>query len=411
MIQNVQGAVEEKYQGREFQSRVQAPTEEAIYEMLAQLSRFAKEQGLDAVRVEGIHPDPDGGYEATFSAHNWNPIKWVKGKFQKKEESRLVAGLLPTSEYTAEELDAQEELSRTERQSREWERRKGQTGESQQETQYTKTEEVPHEEQGLPKQPKDNPWTAWRKKKAEGRRMEFVEGWEVWGSQNIAGWEGMSDAMKREALEKATRHMPKERAESISKTYREAAQEAAEAGVPFQGYESVKVYQPGHWVERATGKKIPEPRTEAERRDAEYVPGHTLVQKVPVRRSPAQVMFEAQQARTGIEVLREMGEEIKGRRRARKLAPVRAIGSAAKEIVGVAILGTAGTAQAMQPGRGGPQRAARMLAPNVDPRLYEVARPPIPRPMRPQVDLSPLRESVIPRAKVRPPTGRKLRVF
>jgi len=121
---------------------------------------------------------------------------------------------------------------------------------------------------------------------------------------------------------------------------------------------------------------------------------------------PLMRIQEAEVISSNIERLREGREDIKSRAKARKWAPVKSVakigGNVAKEVLGTSIMGMAGVAQGMQPGRGGPQRAQR---------LFGVQTPTAPV-VRPRADLSALRSAVIPkgvRADVH--RARKLRLF
>jgi len=71
---------EEKYQGREITSTIQAPTEEQLDRMISGMRRYAKKEDLGPVDVLQKRQDPDGGWEAIVRSHNWNPIKWIKEK-------------------------------------------------------------------------------------------------------------------------------------------------------------------------------------------------------------------------------------------------------------------------------------------------------------------------------------------
>jgi len=72
----------EKYQGKEFRTHLQANSEEDLNEMIAGLHAYALEYGLDPPRILQRGPDPDGGFEASISSHNKNPIDWIREKFR-----------------------------------------------------------------------------------------------------------------------------------------------------------------------------------------------------------------------------------------------------------------------------------------------------------------------------------------
>lgn len=467
-LDNTKGA---KYQGREIQATIQAPDKSSLEELLAQLSRFSSQNGLDRINVLDAGPDPDGGYKAVVEAHNWNPVKWVKEKFSRNKSEPEPSKMLPesnpqieaeqrrqgeeayrryqTSQPTsAEEVDLVAEVARNRaeaeailkaaRDAKGRFTKKTQSAPPSPPTQPN----AQQQQQSVPPPPQQASEAtgsqqqnenaggniSWEEfshregpdyenqysrgptmnKKQQKERAERLEGMYVYGEQTIPNFKGMTDQQKAEALFAATKGMPEARQRQLAATYRQAAQAATEAGIPFSGYEKVKQYQPGYYVR--DGKPVP--NSEAGKPGVEYVPGQTVTQNVQVTRSPAQVMYEAEQAKTGLMALREVQVELKGRQSERKWAPVKKVGNVAKEVMNVAVLGAAGVAQGMRPGRGGPTRAAHMLAPSVDPRLYSVARPQAPVVARPRVDLSPLRSATMPHGvSAQVHKARKLRLF
>lgn len=71
----------QKYQGKEFTVLLQAPTEQKLEQMINGLKKFAYRFEMEDIKVLSKRKDPDGGWEATIKAHNWNPIQWVKDKY------------------------------------------------------------------------------------------------------------------------------------------------------------------------------------------------------------------------------------------------------------------------------------------------------------------------------------------
>lgn len=439
-----------KYQGKEVEATIQAPDEASLKEMLAQMTRFTSNNGMGKVQILSMGKDPDGGYKAIVTAHNWNPVKWVKEKFSKKEEpvstseSRIL-GLAPSPETEEQAEVASEEAGKQAYESY----LKGQEAKAKAEGRDAKgrfTKRQSTNQQGsagqstnqqsappLPPPPPPNDqtnqtgnagsqnenagehisWEEFVRKEGPGEedqyskgsseskvnkkklkeQEELFEGLYVYGQQNIPNWASLNEQQKREALGNAFKGVSNDRVRDTAKTYREAAHAASEAGTSFQGYETVRTYQPGYYVDKETGKKVPKPTNAEEERKSEYVPGQSVIQKVVVNRSPAQVLYEAEMAKTGLMQIREVQEQFKEQQRQRKWAPVRKVGNVAKEITNVAVLGMAGVAQGMRPGRGGPQRAERIVAPHVDMRLYGVSRPSAAIVARPNVDLSHLRQA------------------
>ena len=72
------------YQGKEFTTVIQANTLRKLNTMIKGLKSYAHEHEMDDFRVLSKEKDPDGGYRAVIQAHNWNPIAWVKEKWEKR---------------------------------------------------------------------------------------------------------------------------------------------------------------------------------------------------------------------------------------------------------------------------------------------------------------------------------------
>lgn len=106
-----------KYQGREFRTHLQAPNPAALERLIAGTRGFAREHDMHDVEVLQKRRDPDGGYEATVIAHNFNPFKWVKEKWGEGEEIRRGAEYARDPEGTEFEwsLEAEEERLKAQR--------------------------------------------------------------------------------------------------------------------------------------------------------------------------------------------------------------------------------------------------------------------------------------------------------
>jgi len=105
------------YQGKEITSTIQAPTREALEDMLGAMRHYSSRQGLGPVKVLESGPDPDGGYRATLVAHNFNPLKWAKEKFKERGEEkeykeRRKAGQVPPEEMSPREQKEEVEANR-----------------------------------------------------------------------------------------------------------------------------------------------------------------------------------------------------------------------------------------------------------------------------------------------------------
>lgn len=71
-----------RYQGREVRVHIKANTLPELNRMITGMRKYAVAHKLGAIKVLRKHKDPDGGYEATIVAHNWNPLKWIAEKWE-----------------------------------------------------------------------------------------------------------------------------------------------------------------------------------------------------------------------------------------------------------------------------------------------------------------------------------------
>ena len=343
----------EKHQGREFTATVQAPDRGELDNLLGQLSRFAKGQGLERIRIVDMHPDPDGGWEAIMKAHNWNPTGWLKGKFGVGKTPKVLTQL------------EEEELARQQAEGLEGEGLpRGATQDV-----YEELEELRRE-----KATAEDTTRKWEEKEKQRASAEAAK-------EYAAKQRGeYKEPTEEELLSKLSPRDRKKYERMIQEGREEEAKarlEALKAGVrPTSETQYAKMWQPGYWSDPATGKAVKEGTPGAEYRPGEY----RFVQMPTAGLTPAELRYKTY-------IQTEQLEQAKATRRSRKLAPYRKVGeiagSAAKELIGVTALGIAGVAQAAQPGKGGPQRASRMLAPSLPMEVYA--------PGRPSMDLSGLR--------------------
>ena len=80
--------VEQKYQGKEMLTTIQAPSAEDLDDMLEGMEEYAEEEGLGDFTILEKGEDKDGGYRAIVAAHNWNPFTWAKEKLAAIKEKR-----------------------------------------------------------------------------------------------------------------------------------------------------------------------------------------------------------------------------------------------------------------------------------------------------------------------------------
>jgi len=72
---------ERRYQGREITATLQANSKRELMELVRGLKKYAKNYKMDSsITVHEVDEDPDGGWKALVTAHNFNPFKWVKEK-------------------------------------------------------------------------------------------------------------------------------------------------------------------------------------------------------------------------------------------------------------------------------------------------------------------------------------------
>lgn len=335
-----------KYQGKELQSTLQAPTESSLQEMVESARGFAEENKLEEFKILEFGKDPDGGYRAIVTAHNWNPISWIKGKLTRKKEpeGEEVPGEVPELEGATAE-GAWEETERLRK-----------------ETEDVKAgEERRKQEERLGKEQ--------RKQQEEFAREER----ERLGSEE-------EEKRKKEEEEFLKRFPPKYRKEA-KKRFEEAEREKTSAAfevwsqsVPEAITQYHKTLQKEYWTDKDTGQPVPEPRTAEERARSDYHPSQWAFQPVERKLSSPERLAVARTLELEgmeLEMARDKYKQFK-RERHPAYRAVKAAGGFGQFMAGAVTLGVAGVARGAQPGRGGPARAARMHAPGVPMELYAV---------------------------------------
>ena len=71
------------FQGNEFTVVLQAPTALALKQKLTNFHKFALAEGYENFAVLSEGPDPDGGFKAIATAHNFNPVTWASEQFHR----------------------------------------------------------------------------------------------------------------------------------------------------------------------------------------------------------------------------------------------------------------------------------------------------------------------------------------
>jgi hypothetical protein len=107
---------EQQYQGKEILTTIQAPTVDALDDMLEGMRDYAEGEGLEEFTILEKGEDPDGGYRAVISAHNWNPVTWfrerMEGRYKKKreEEKEVYATVKPYIKKETDTIDVKKAL-------------------------------------------------------------------------------------------------------------------------------------------------------------------------------------------------------------------------------------------------------------------------------------------------------------
>lgn len=366
----------ERYQGKEQTSILQAPTEKELNSLIGSSKVFTKSQGMETFQVLQKGKDPDGGYRAVIASHNFNPIKWIGEKVRRKKPEEeedtgpkyigpaTAEGAWEETERVREEAARRLDEERTARGTAEDTARKWEFKEKIRGKQKTR------EEQTSPPPPNQEDILS----KFSGRERKKIE-------------KRLQEAKKAKAY---------------------ADIEIMESGIPEKVKSVQKIWQQGYWISNVTGATIPEPRTAAERREASYHPPEYRFIEVNKPLSSMERLATARAMRGGaIELgLQEAKYKQFKREQSRPYKAARGAVEAGKTLTAVSMLAAAGTAKSLQPGRGGPKRAANMFAPSVPLDLYAV-KPVLGVGMPRAKDLTGaglghLREATLPRVGRRP---------
>jgi len=322
-----------RYQGKEETSILQANSMKDLNALIRSSKEFAKKNDLVNFRVLGKGKDPDGGYRAVVTAHNWNPIKWVKEKLSRKPRPEAEPKPEPITEAEYREVPGEGTIS-------------GSEGEA--ENQKFKEDEA--------KRRAEDEFTRQRAANEAAERMEYerLRAQRKVEEEELARKIGKLPPKERKRYEK--------RAGESFKTQAEAAFELWEGNIPKKKKKLVHQWndQTKQWEWR----------------------------EIEVTLSPQERLAEARIQKLGGVMIEEEIAEAKQRKRERS-TPYRiskAIGGFGQEMAAVSMLGVAGTAQAILP-RGKPSKA-RGLVPSLPIEAYRVGTP--------NVDLSGLRRPLQP---------------
>ena len=84
-IRAVKGKMPKRYPGNSWTVIIQGPTEAAVKVSISSLDEAALQRDMDPCEILTLEPDPNGGYRAVVSFHNFNPITWASEKLHRAE--------------------------------------------------------------------------------------------------------------------------------------------------------------------------------------------------------------------------------------------------------------------------------------------------------------------------------------
>ena len=331
-----------RYQGKEFQSTLQAPNPGSLNELVESARRFASENQMGELKVLEFGPDPDGGYRAIVTAHNWNPISWLRGKLTRKKKSETEGD----EEFTEVSTEA-----------------------------FRTPEDIKKEE--------EKAWRAFEKQSQREEKVEKIKReYALKRAKRLRELEDIGkEAAQEEAIQQRVKELPPEHRKAAARSLREgagvAAQEAIEVmseQVPEKVVSKQKVLQKEYWTKKGTDEPVPEPRTAEEKAQADYHPSQWTYIDVERKLSPperASLARAIQFEKMELEMTKEKFKQFK-RERHPAYRAAKAAGGFGQFMAGAITLGVAGTARGLRPGKGGPERATRMHAPGVPLDLYAV---------------------------------------
>jgi len=359
-----------RYQGREKTSILQANTKKELDVLIRSSRAFARKHGMEDFKVVKHTKDPDGGYKAIVTAHNWNPIKWVKEKISRRKEKPGVTDEVPPTEEGWRGVVIGERQHEEENKKR-WEE------EAAKQRDFAEAEPRMRERfrtagfdyEDLKKQ--GDPSRLHRAYDAVKKHEERTFGEKyrdvAYGHGPDVEEFGTLPKGERKKADKAWREGTRSRVHGDIDIY---AQE-----VPSEITQMQRVWQQGHYINRETGEPIPEPQTAEEKKQAIWKPAEYVFKEVTRKLTPIEQRKLARELKLEEMQLRMTEGKYKDWERERKpiVKAARAIGGFGQFMAGATAVGIAGTAQTIAP-RSEPRRA-RGLAPRVDPSIYTVRTP------------------------------------
>jgi len=311
------------YQGREFKATLQANSKRELDHLLSGLKEYARENELEDFNLLQYRHDPDGGYEATISAHNWNPISWLKEKAGdiKEKVRRKKAPLQDQYDNLKEEYDKEKTRRATaEDTAKKYEFKEKKRSKEEAEQDWAR-------KQGKPYHPPEMTEEEILAKMPEGMRKKYA---------------------------KRARKVAEEKSKSEFEAWASGISSEEEGPI-------VKVWRGSYFYDPKTGKTVPEGTPGAEQHPAE----HVLV------RAPGKVL-SPMETRLKTLALQELQAKLEESRKARSpLAKAsRAAFTVGQVIAQAGATAVGGTAASLRFGPGATYRGRKALAPSYPVGMY-----------------------------------------
>lgn len=376
------------YQGKEFTSTLQAPSKESLDILVRSAKKFAGSHQMENFKVLEKGKDPDGGYRAIVTAHNWNPITWIKEKIRGKKR---VAEEGAPGDMTPEEVEAsRQKLLASGSPEGGWEeaaRLRGEVKESREELGGAKEDAAQFRTASERSWRESSRWRQFGSGRAPGE-TEKEYGDRMAGASEAGKRSTPSPRGFRELTEEEVGKLPWRERQRYQRRIKEARKaqdyssfEVWSQNVPETITQYHKTLQKEYYTDKASGQPIPEPRTAEERAQADFHPSQWVFLPVEKKLSaPEQLAVARSLEIEGMEVgvAREKYKDymrdrsLSGRTAKTVAGGLKAVAGMGQFVMGSATMGVAGVARSTRGSRVGQERAARMHAPGVPIDLYAV---------------------------------------
>lgn len=390
-----------KYQGKEFRAVIQAPNETELDNLIKGMVDYSKKNKLGTVKILEKGQDPDGGWVGTISAHNWNPISWIKEKIGGKkkplpediaEEGTIIetpaeTGVQPEGSYTpmtGEQLsDSKQTLLQAGSPEKGWEYATEMRGQAEELKDKLAKEQEAREQAELARERISGHLAEWQAHGGEKGPKEKPEEYKerMFGSSEAGKVASPFWGQSPELTEEELKKLPRGRRKEYERMRKEAEASRTEAafqvwreGAPQEITSYQRIRQLPYYTDKVTGKPVPEPRTAEERAAADYHQEEWVYTPLTRRLTPAEQLRVARAQefeKMELDITREKYKQFK-RERKPIYRVAKAAGGFGTFMAGAVTMGVAGMARGARPGKGGPERAMRMHAPGLPLDLYAV---------------------------------------